>query len=619
MILLVATALAQDLPAVDAQNFDPTIDPTWTLWTDETIVDEALGGSGKVLFQYLDSPLVYDYDDGERVELVESLVQMDVLGSVGVNKLRLGLDVPVMLTGTSATNAAPTGLGDVALELKGMLVDRELAPAGVGLLARAELPTASSELPVGNDGLGWEVQAMLDTRQGPVVVAANLGTRGVPTTELETFTYDDQFFYRAGLGVSPKDRVGASLDLAGSAVYGEPLEAAGTTPLEALLGGWWRLDSDVVLRGGVGRGLTSGIGSPELRVVFGMGWEPHLEGDNDRDGLVNRMDQCRTEAEDVDGYRDDDGCPDPAARVLVRLLGPDNEPIEGVKSEIYTPGGVVEGTSEVSFDAHPGSYRFTGWAMGYQDLDTMIEIPEDVGADARFNLKLAALPAEIRIAVSDDNGNPVSGHWWVGDFEQRAFDGGQDSALVPPGTYTVSVRVPDHAPVDAEITLGADDAQRVEFRMKPSKIEVTREQIKLREKVYFELGSAVVLEESWSMLSEVAIVLRSHKEITKVRVEGHTDSQGGDAYNLKLSDERAASVRQFLVDRGVEGERLDSVGYGEGRPLASNDTEQGREKNRRVEIFIEERSDGAPTEEAEATEAASPARKAAPVEDAAAE
>ena len=590
MIALFTAALAQDMPQVDAQTYDPPIDPSWTIWTDETIVNKTAGGSGRVLFQYLDSPLVYQYDDGERVELVESLLQMDVLASIGFQQLRLGVDVPVLLTGTSAADVAASGVGDVALELKGMLVDREIAPVGVALAGRTELPTASSGLPVGNGGLAWEVQAMLDTRQGPLVFATNLGTRGVPTAELENVTWDDQFFYRAGVGYSPRDIVGVSMDLGGSAVWASKVANDATTPVEAIVGTWWRLPADVVLRAGVGRGLTTGIGSPELRALFGMGWEPHLEGDLDRDGLVNRMDVCRDEAEDVDGYRDDDGCPDPAARVLVRLRGPDGKPVEGTKTEVYTTGGVVEGTSEISFDAHPGEYRLTAWAMGYEDLDTVIEIPEDVGSDARFNLRLEAMPAELRIAVSDENGQPLSGTWWVGDYPERAFSEGADSALVPPGTYVVGVRVPDHAAFDQEVVLGADEAERLEFRLKKSKIEVTKEQIKLREKVYFETASAVVMEESWEMLSEVAIVLRQHDDIKRVRIEGHTDSQGGDDYNLKLSDDRAASVMQFLVDRGVEADRLNSIGYGEGRPLASNDTDEGREKNRRVELFIEERA-----------------------------
>ena len=73
---------------------------------------------------------------------------------------------------------------------------------------------------------------------------------------------------------------------------------------------------------------------------------------------------------------------------------------------------------------------------------------------------------------------------------------------------------------------------------------------------------------------------------TKAVVEGNTDSKGTDEYNQKLSERRAASVKDVLVKSGIEADRLTTVGYGESRPVASNDTEEGRAKNRRVSIVV---------------------------------
>jgi len=72
-----------------------------------------------------------------------------------------------------------------------------------------------------------------------------------------------------------------------------------------------------------------------------------------------------------------------------------------------------------------------------------------------------------------------------------------------------------------------------------------------------------------------------------LQIEGHADERGSDEYNLKLSKERAASVRQFLVDGGIPANRLTSEGYGESRPIATNSTEAGRQENRRVEISLD--------------------------------
>ena len=72
----------------------------------------------------------------------------------------------------------------------------------------------------------------------------------------------------------------------------------------------------------------------------------------------------------------------------------------------------------------------------------------------------------------------------------------------------------------------------------------------------------------------------------KIVIEGHTDSVGAADYNLKLSDERANAVRQALVDRGVESGRMEAIGYGESKPIASNKSRPGRASNRRVEFNI---------------------------------
>jgi OOP family OmpA-OmpF porin len=120
----------------------------------------------------------------------------------------------------------------------------------------------------------------------------------------------------------------------------------------------------------------------------------------------------------------------------------------------------------------------------------------------------------------------------------------------------------------------------------PPKTEVTQEQIKLKEKVEFETDSAVLKDSSKGLLDEVVQVMKDHPEIEHVRVAGHTDSNGTHEHNHKLSEERAAAVKKYLVDHGVAAERLSSKGYGQDRPIADNKTEEGRAENRRVEIHI---------------------------------
>ena len=74
----------------------------------------------------------------------------------------------------------------------------------------------------------------------------------------------------------------------------------------------------------------------------------------------------------------------------------------------------------------------------------------------------------------------------------------------------------------------------------------------------------------------------------QVEISGHTDNVGSDAYNQELSLRRAQSVKNWLVQRGVAGNRMKTVGKGENEPVASNDTAEGRAENRRIEFYVEQ-------------------------------
>ena len=88
-------------------------------------------------------------------------------------------------------------------------------------------------------------------------------------------------------------------------------------------------------------------------------------------------------------------------------------------------------------------------------------------------------------------------------------------------------------------------------------------------------------------------MINRYPGVGRIEVGGHASSEGKDSYNLALSSERARSVKNFLVKQGVPAQRLDSVGYGETRPVSSNATQAGRERNRRVEVlFVDKCSDG---------------------------
>lgn len=103
--------------------------------------------------------------------------------------------------------------------------------------------------------------------------------------------------------------------------------------------------------------------------------------------------------------------------------------------------------------------------------------------------------------------------------------------------------------------------------------------------ITFALNSADLNAQFYNALDGVAMVLKEYDK-TVVEVAGHTDSSGSDQYNMTLSQRRAESVANYLASHGVKNQRLITVGAGEAHPIASNDTEEGRSANRRVELTI---------------------------------
>jgi outer membrane protein OmpA-like peptidoglycan-associated protein len=101
--------------------------------------------------------------------------------------------------------------------------------------------------------------------------------------------------------------------------------------------------------------------------------------------------------------------------------------------------------------------------------------------------------------------------------------------------------------------------------------------------INFETGKSRIKPDSYQLISEIAKMLQSQPEL-KITIEGHTDDVGGENDNQKLSENRAKSVELAITDEGIDTLRLKSIGYGESKPIAENTTEEGRAKNRRVEI-----------------------------------
>jgi OmpA-OmpF porin, OOP family len=115
--------------------------------------------------------------------------------------------------------------------------------------------------------------------------------------------------------------------------------------------------------------------------------------------------------------------------------------------------------------------------------------------------------------------------------------------------------------------------------------EVTKTVAYAAKNVYFATGSTKLLSQSNKALNDLVKVLQENPAL-KLKIDGHTDNVGSDELNMKLSDGRAASVKKYLVSKGVDESRLESEGFGETMPVEDNKTAAGRTKNRRVEMKV---------------------------------
>jgi len=120
----------------------------------------------------------------------------------------------------------------------------------------------------------------------------------------------------------------------------------------------------------------------------------------------------------------------------------------------------------------------------------------------------------------------------------------------------------------------------------PARVELRDNKIEIREKIQFEHNKATILPQSFSLLDEIAALIKKNPHIKKIAIEGHASAEGDKNHNLRLSDDRAKSVMKYLVEKGVEAPRLTAKGYGVTKPIADNNTEEGKEKNRRVEFNV---------------------------------
>ncbi|MDR0966532.1 MAG: OmpA family protein [Myxococcales bacterium] len=251
--------------------------------------------------------------------------------------------------------------------------------------------------------------------------------------------------------------------------------------------------------------------------------------DTDGDGIPDDVDRCPTNAEDVDGFEDEDGCPDPDN---------DGDRILDIDDACPHQHGVP--------NSDPKQHGCPD-----RDGDRILDIDD-------------ACPDEPGVPSSDpkQHGCPVLDRDGDGILDEV------DACPDQPG-------IPDA------------DPKKHGCPRKLKMVIVKEDKIEIRQQINFATGKSLIRgAKSFQILDEVVLVLSDNPRIKKLSVEGHTDSTGKATMNKKLSQARAEAVVDYLVSRGVDPSRLDAMGFGPDNPIATNKTAAGRAKNRRTEFNI---------------------------------
>jgi outer membrane protein OmpA-like peptidoglycan-associated protein len=260
--------------------------------------------------------------------------------------------------------------------------------------------------------------------------------------------------------------------------------------------------------------------------------------DTDGDGVTDDLDRCPEDPEDLDAFKDSDGCPD---------LDNDGD-------------GVLDARDRCPLDAEDRDK--------FEDQDGCPD-PDNDGDGLADGLDRC--PNEPGRGSLD--GCPV---------KDQDFDGIDDVA--------------DRCPTVPETKNGYLDDDGCPDT-KPTRVEITAEQIVIKQRINFATGKATILADSFGVLDDVAQVMRDYPKV-RVEIGGHTDNVGDDNQNQRLSKGRADAVFEYLLQKGIAANRMVTIGYGETRPIDTNRTDAGKLNNRRVEFMIVQGNPGDPAPEA---------------------
>ncbi len=602
-VCLASVASAQSsVPGFDLERLTLNPAPRASLWASTGDTYDAgefrIGLAG----HFEKNPLVFNVVEASgtsrKATIVGNRVTAHLTGAYAiVDWLEVGVQVPLVVFQEGDTNLATTiGVNrPESFALGTPFIQARLAPwkesqgdaLDLALHLGVGLPVGSSAALTKDNNVNFEPRLGFGKRFGFIRAGAEVGAQlrqGVQGLTLSTGsnTVRDEVGSRLGAGVvlsttgdGLRGELGGRLDVPFSkSNLGGELLAGIRLPFADQF--------EVFALGGPGFGSYPGI--PTFRVLAGLSYGGVGDGkcynapaskagcDFDRDGVKNEVDLCATEPgeaelkgcplrdSDKDGITDDkDACPKEAGSAEMRGCPVRDTDKDGLNDDI---------------DACPtqaGPKELKGCPARDSDKDG---VPDDVDA----------CPNEPGLAAQ--KGCPLR------DTDKDGITDDVDACPTEAGVKEkngcpIRDEDKDGVPDDIDNCPKEPGTKENQGCKKKQLVVITKEKLVIKEQVFFATAKSVILPKSFTLLNQVADILKSHPEVAKMRIEGHTDNKGKRDYNLNLSQSRSDSVKAYLVKRGVAADRLEARGFGPDKPIDTNDTEAGRALNRRVEFGLE--------------------------------
>lgn len=542
------------------------------------------------------------------IDNVEAVLVSDILFRYNfLKRFQVGLGVPVyiwqtgelpeegyniatgdrwIISGQGSRYNSYGVIGDIRIHLKARIWGKEEADGFV--ISAAVIPTLpmSKWTGQGNGYSGAESpsvtpKALISFRKGPFRVMGNAGFKFRKTMEYYSAKYGHAITYGLGAGYKlPIKKDVFNIEFFGE-VYGEKnvvsdsfldIESA---PL-LFDGGAKFLIKNIQLIAGVGGGIISGIGVPQVQGMFGFTWAPApqkdpnaffvvSESDLDGDGVENDYDECPKQPEDLDGFQDEDGCPD------------DDNDKDGIQ------------------DGYDSCMNEPEDKDGFRDDDGCPDLDHDEDG-IKEPADQCPEKAEDYDSFEDEDGCPDSDNDKDGVEDEKDFcanspedkDGFEDEDGCPE-IDNDDDGVPDTAdqcPDDKEVLNGVKDGDGCPDD-KTAHIEISPAAFIFAVELEFKNKKSIFKnrDRAYEDLDIIAKVLIANNT-WKLTIAAHTDATSDKAADKTITTDRANTIKEYLVKQGVNTDSITIESHGGAMPLGENDSKMGRIQNNRVDMLI---------------------------------